>query len=602
MRITVKPVSQYLIVFIFSFAFFAYYQFQSQWLPDTDGYYHIKTAWLLRTQGFMPNFKWAHLSLWSDHYSDKEFFYHIYLIPFTFINDLVLAGKLATMVIASFVFLSFYTILRLNRIRYAWFWLLLLSMTGGFFLYRVNVPRPQGLSIIFVLWSIHFLLNRKLLPLAVLCFLYTYSYTAYHLPFIFACIIYFEALVLEKENDWKRPVTVFIAIIAGMLLSPFFPDNIRMFYLQNFYILWKGSGNGVNLHMGGEFGVMDTLDIIMVNTTLVIAFLGAFFLAIYQPLKQDKKVRQLFLIAVSLIFLNCFSKRFAEYSVPVTMLFCAFFFNTWLTNFSLKQLSKYKKMILFPVAIIVIAGLGYQSFLNTIDQFRGVQEPGLRRAALWLRDHTAENELVYTADWDDAPELFFFNHKDRYLVFLDPNFMYYWNPDLWHRWDDVSNGREGMQTYNILKKEFKVQYAVATNDFAQLREIVEKDKRMKIVFESAGGYVFEIKSDTPSHINLKEQNLWGIDVKKFVGKPVKKLLDTLPKKYLSYQFVDEPPGHANGVRFEFNDTISIYINVNDFRFQPQFSKNANWSLPRFLKENTYEIQLFNKSRLIETWK
>src|ERR1043166_3192706 len=154
-----KKIPEYFFVAILSFAFFAFYQFQTAYLPDTDGYYHFKLAQLIREHGFIREFKWAWFSLWREHYSDKEFLYHIYLIPFTFIKNRILGAKIATVLMASGVFTSFYAVLRLNKIRFAWFWRLLLSMTGGFFLYRVNVLRPQGLSIIYVLWAIHFLLN-----------------------------------------------------------------------------------------------------------------------------------------------------------------------------------------------------------------------------------------------------------------------------------------------------------------------------------------------------------------------------------------------------------------------------------------------------------
>ncbi len=437
-----KKLVEYLAVCCLSLLFFAFYQFQTPYLPDTDGYYHIKMAYMLREYGFISDFRWAHLSLWCEHFSDKEFLYHVYLIPFTYFDDMLFGAKLATVIMASIVFVSFYRILRLNNIKHAWFWLLLLSASGGYFLYRVNVLRPQGLSIVFVLWSLHYILNSKNWQLAVLCFVYTFSYTAYHLPFIFACIVYFYSLLFEKENRWKTPLIVLGATITGMLCSPFFPNNITFFYLQNFYILWQGTAGQVDLHMGGEFAPMDTQQLIIVNMTVVLSFVAAFFMAMYIKRKWDSKTLSLFLVSLSLILLSCISKRFAEYSIPVSLLFCAFFFSPLWGEFDWAKWKVPSAILAFAVIMV----LGYNSYINTIGEFNDVRPSGLKDAAIWLKENTDSNELIYTADWDDAPELFYFNHRNRYLVFLDPNFMYYWNPRVWEKWDSLSNGHYGSNT------------------------------------------------------------------------------------------------------------------------------------------------------------
>lgn len=491
-----KRVIEYLLVFTASMLFFAFYQFQSDFLPGTDGYYHIKTAYVMREMGFLSDFKWAHLSLWREQFSDKEFLFHVYLIPFTYFKDLMFGAKLGTVMLASIGSSSFYAILKLNKVKYAWFWFLLLFMSGSYFLYRTNVTRPQVLSIVLVLWTIHFVINRKLIHLAVICFIYTFSYTAYHLPFIFACIAYGHLLLFEKKNDWKLPVVALGATILGMLCSPFFPNNWELFYIQNFYIPYMASGSGVNLFMGGEFGAMSTKSALIAQVTVIIAFALAFFMAMYKPRKWNVPTRSLFLIALSLIWITCFSKRFTEYSVPVTLLFCAFFFNAYLKDIELPiRPFTLKKAGFGLLGIILLSVLGYNSYYNTVGEFRGAREPGLKSAALYLQEHTDENELVYTGDWDDGPELFFYNHKNRYLVFLDPNFMYYWNKEIWHRWNDLSSGRLGKQTYDVLKDEFKVRYGVATSNFSQLRNIINNDPRMEIVHKSPGAFVFKLKSE-----------------------------------------------------------------------------------------------------------
>ena len=98
MNNSTKRALEFSTVGILSFIVYAFYQWQSDFLPGTDGYYHAKIAYVMREVGFLKNFQWAHLSLWREQFSDKEFLFHVYLIPFTFFKDLMFGAKVGTSV------------------------------------------------------------------------------------------------------------------------------------------------------------------------------------------------------------------------------------------------------------------------------------------------------------------------------------------------------------------------------------------------------------------------------------------------------------------------------------------------------------------------
>lgn len=478
-------------IYLVSLAIFHHYQFLSPYLPGTDGYYHAKFAYLLRTGGFIRDFKWASMSLWAERFSDKEFLYHVYLIPFTFYRDLMTGMKAATILLAAASVTSFYAILKLNRVRHAWLWWSLLLVSGGYFLYRNNMPRPQVLSIILALWSIHFVLHRKRTALAFLCFVYAHCYTAFHLPLIFAVIASTNRLVFERELDWKTPATAAGAMLLGMVVHPYFPRNFEFFYVQNLFTLWMNLEGGVNLHMGGEVSPMSTRKLIVVNASLLIPYCAAYFTALHGRPKADVETRSMFLISLALLMLMCMFKRFAEYAVPATFLFCAFSFRPQLNKIDIADWSRRHGMAGF-LAICLLAVLSVHSYLDVAPQFRGAKEPRLKSSAEFLLDRTEPDEVVFTCDWDDAPTLFFYNHKNRYLVFLDPNFMFYWDRDRWKRWYDLANGRLKGETYDALKGEFKVRYGVCTSNFGDLKDEILRHEGMAIVHEAKGAYVFRV--------------------------------------------------------------------------------------------------------------
>lgn len=483
-------------IYFLSFLFFYHYQFQSNYIPDIDGYYHIKLAYLLREQGFIENFPWASLSLWADQFSDKEFLFHLFLIPFTYFENLEYGAKLATVTLASFAITSFYIILKLNKVRFSWFWFLLLTSAGGYFLYRINVPRAQIMSVSFVLWAIHFVINQKRKSLFFLSWIYTYAYTAFFLPFGFALIQTGYLFFFEKKSDFKTPLYAFLGMLLGSLLHPYFPNNLLFFYVQNFYVFFMSQAK-VDLHMGGELYPMDTKQMLLVNTSVILAYFSVFFHRLISQDKVNVKVATTFLISLVLIILTFISKRFAEYSSPVTLMFCALYFKPYLDDLSIKNLFKskpFKTSFIGLSLLILILILQYRSYIDVYPQFRRGPS-NFQSAALKLKEYTDENEVVYTCDWDDAPELFFFNHYNRYLIFLDPNFMYYKDPSLWKTWDNLSNGRLNDQTYDIFKNQFKIRFGVCTNNFITLRNLIREDPKMSVIYQDKHAYIFKLAED-----------------------------------------------------------------------------------------------------------
>ncbi len=101
-----------LLLWIVFLLFLGLVQFSSPDLPDNDGYYHIKLAYLMRTEGIKPEFPWLPLSILNQRdYSDHHFLFHIALIPFTF-GDLRTGAKIAAVFFASLAFLSTWYLLK----------------------------------------------------------------------------------------------------------------------------------------------------------------------------------------------------------------------------------------------------------------------------------------------------------------------------------------------------------------------------------------------------------------------------------------------------------------------------------------------------------
>lgn len=486
-----------IVVSCIAVLFFHHFQFQSPYITSNDGFYHIKFSYLLRTEGFISTFKWADFSIWKYLFSDKDFLYHLYLIPFTYIENLEEGIKIATVILAAAVTISFFKIMELNKINGASFWFFVLMLSSTYFLFRINSPRPQSLSVLLALWTIHCIINNHRYRLALLSFLYCTAYTASFLPCIFSLIASIYRYYFADEVEWKTPLASFMGFLVGMTFHPYFPDNWHFLWIQNFYIFFL-QNTDVGKVMASELHPMNTRDVIYFNALIVLTLVAAFITAMSWPQKIDIKTGIIFCISLPLLILTAHSKRFTEYSIPCSLLFAGFFFNNYLSGTNLATIKNYIFMrpkrsssVIFFTLIVVV----FSSFItvSSLAKQYDVKESQYKAAALYLSSSVPKDEVIFTCDWDDAPELWFYNSNNRYLVFLDPSFMYYMSSDLYRKWNSVAQGALGASTYNVLKNDFKIQYGVCTADYSRLYRIMRQDPKIDIVHESANVFVFRLK-------------------------------------------------------------------------------------------------------------
>ena len=335
---------------------------------------------------FLKGFPWAHFSLWRDGYSDGSLLYHLLLIPFTF-GDLAFGAKTAAVLFSAFALSSFFMILTLNRIphRVYWFWLLL--MGGGFFWWRLLDVRPQVLSISLLMWSLHFLLNDRKRPFALLCFLYPFAYVAAFLPVVFAALRWAYLKVVERRSEHRILLAGLGAYVLGMLLHPYFPKNIRFFYVQNFVSMFYSVTRQVDLFQGGEIRPMDTLQFLAAHCPLILHLLAVLFVFMHRRASLSQRTRVLFPITVVVVCMTMVSKRFIEYSLPVATLFCACAFTDVFAGCTVRDLLPERRALgqgLVAVWLAFVAVASGAWVMMVRSQFPHIEPPQFERLARTL--------------------------------------------------------------------------------------------------------------------------------------------------------------------------------------------------------------------------
>ena len=145
-----------ILVFFVFLVILAIMQFTVQQIVGFDGYLYIKTADIIKQEGFIKEFPWAENTILADNYADNHMLFRVLLIPFTFFG-LELGAKLASVFFGAICFTVFYWFLIENKIKFAFFWSLAYLFTAESLMYRFLLTREMPLAIALLVLTIYFL-------------------------------------------------------------------------------------------------------------------------------------------------------------------------------------------------------------------------------------------------------------------------------------------------------------------------------------------------------------------------------------------------------------------------------------------------------------
>ncbi|MBU1124818.1 MAG: hypothetical protein KKC84_02220, partial [Candidatus Omnitrophica bacterium] len=137
-------------------------QFCIPTLFGADGYFHIRIARITAAHGLIRDFHWARFSVFATHFADKDFLYHLFLIPFTFFGDIFFGAKVSACVFVLFLYAIFFWVLRRHCVVRSLIPLFLLAFFASApFLLAINQPRNMVMVIGLTLLFVHFLINEN---------------------------------------------------------------------------------------------------------------------------------------------------------------------------------------------------------------------------------------------------------------------------------------------------------------------------------------------------------------------------------------------------------------------------------------------------------
>lgn len=446
--------------------------------PDPDSFYHAKIALIITEQGFIDTLPWLHYTPLAEEYVDFHLGYHLLLVPFVTVFDPLTGMKVSAVVFGTVAFYALYRFLRSMRVPHPQY-VLALSVLSFSFFHRMSLPRAPALSVAILLWCAHALIHRKRWMITLSAAVYVWFYYGWPLllPLLLAVLVadFFVSRLEEQDRSlgatlagvWRRERQsighLLLGIAIGLVVNPYFPQNVVATARDVVKLAV------VNYHhlipVGREWYPMSPEGFFVSSPFLVASFaLGcALLLSVAATQTKPPSREQMFpffvvlLLAGGFFVLTLKSNRFVEYAVPFLTLatgglaqFCWPFMRQHLFNDHRHWFSwRPGRWLIGATCVLAAISFTYAQVQNSIPNPAFFTRAAYQPIADWLIANVPEGELVFHNGWDFSLILMYLDDRHRYLVGLDPTYMYTEYYDDFVIWSDLVSGTE-MQVEKVI--------------------------------------------------------------------------------------------------------------------------------------------------------
>lgn len=454
---------------------------------DADAFYHGRiTSFtpLLHSAGTFP---WLQNTTLLRTYADQHYLFHILLKPFASIEGLHFATALFT----SVSILAFLYALRSYKVTWKPLWLILYVAGSATFLLRLNLVKAVPLFSALLFMVLCFLIQKRTWLILLMAFIAVWLYGGFILLPIFGASYSLFVFLYTKKLEYKPFLYMCAGIALGVLLHPY------RLTLPGF--LWQQIvQSGLQLHGAVEQGyewlpytiARDSAQDILILVPWVFTLFVATKNLVHKKFEPQTAIFVSWLGALSvctfLVMLR--SGRYIEYWEPLAVLFSGFTLTTLYSQTAstinlatINRWSAFRKAA-YMLAVLCAAALLAKNITQTFLVLKyGTPAEAFKPAADWLRDNSPKASTVWNTQWDEFPQLFYWNQHNTYIVGLDPMFMYLHNKDEYLFYKSVAKETtlEPTIIHDTLVRVFHTQYIFLENS---------RNKNLKHTLDTAPEY------------------------------------------------------------------------------------------------------------------
>lgn len=483
--------------------------FYTQGVYENDAFYHARYSQMLPQQGLSRSFPWMQFSLWRDQFCDKDFLYHVAMMPFVRAGEALVGAKVFTLLLALGVMVAAYVALVRWRVPWAVVWVGLLALGSGIFLSRMLMIRSHGLSILLMVLSLYVIARGRFWPCFVVGFVYSWSYSFPLAMGITAIGMECSRRVLlgNQNGAWKAVAGSFAGVIAGLLIHPYSPNTVSTLWLL--LNISAAGATGGTIELGSEFRPLEASAIPMVMPGLLAALLLSIVGALWLRFRKTPEKNPLSFESAAVLgaavgwFAGLFVfMRMAEYFAPAVVFAAALVTRDILRETQLNtKMPRNGQLAALLASVLLLAGChqialqGVRGLYLLRRPFYPSDEAWYRGqyfggAAAWLKSHAPAGATVINFHWDDFPELYYQSPEHHYLVGMDPTLMSLKHPEDARVLEDMRTIKRPLDLVE-LGQRFKSRFVVMRKYRAQAFSEV-KSGTLKPAYADDLSVVFEI--------------------------------------------------------------------------------------------------------------
>ena len=494
-------------------------------VTDIDSLYHYRHAWVYATRGLWEaDFPWPQFSLIRTLAADLWYGLHVLMIPLTWLPDPVAAVKLGSFATTAIALGLFYAAQR--RLGAAWPLLgtLVFLFATADLLYRIMMLRPHPLSLgltllVFAEATAEPRADDKARRVRLLVYgaLIAWMHLAVAwLPLLVVGVVAVVRRVKRLSLDVYGIGAAVLGLAAGTLLRPHPFAALRLAVIQVAYLSLQHQRE-VPLRFGRELTPFHYTELykqlLGLLLLLAVALAGLFVLRARRVAVDVATWSSLVVWPVFFLLSFTMFRRANEVMVAFAVTFAGLVAaqfrraaggEKWLraalssARGTAAATAVAIALVLMPVKTLARLSLFLPNAFDP-ERFHAVGE--------WLRQNSAEGEIVFNADWDRFGQLVFWNPHNYYIHGMDPIFLYAYDPGLYWKSAFLSLDRVtsftcaqvkcseavGEDTHTVLKRDFHASYIlVERGRNPALLSWLLKAPGFTLAFETADEVLFRI--------------------------------------------------------------------------------------------------------------
>jgi hypothetical protein len=393
---------------VYGVAAFAFYWFllaQGQYLVDGDAYFHVQIAREILARGVVTSLPQMAHAIHAERYVDYHFLYHYALVPFVAISPDPLAGaRVAFAVMAALAVMSLDVLLCGMRVRQRWFWALFFLLASPIFTGRLLFGRGVILFLSVFFLYVFCLVRRRYRRAGLLAMIAVWTYPGFPVLAGLAGLLSLAGLLQGSARPTRPLVWTGVGLLFALVVHPAFPRQFYGYWLE------------FVVHSLAPASVEQIAEWLPAPPHLLLIGLAlpltAFVIALLTGRRHDVLGSALLAACVIVLVAATASLKPFEYAVPVLVIYAA-----RQSRGLAKHRAREALYVGFTALMLLWSVPQIYSRMNLQVQ---LQDPRHEFAAAdWLARHTPPGTLI-ALPWDEFPEFYFRNPRNRYLFGLNP--------------------------------------------------------------------------------------------------------------------------------------------------------------------------------------